>query len=100
MVKLVEGSPSPSLGVRAATLIRLVGRLAVMVPFAALLHGAGPAWGQVALGAAQDFAVLAGTAVTCTDSTLSGGDVGVDLGGTFTTTNCAITPPSTVHSGD
>ena len=50
-----------------------------------------------ALGAAASFAVLAGTAVTCTDSTVTG-DVGVYPGTAITQTNCVIA--GTVHAGD
>lgn len=49
------------------------------------------------LGAADDFSVLGGTAVTCTDSVVVG-NVGVDLGGAITRTNCTIS--GTVHAGD
>jgi hypothetical protein len=80
-------------GVRAGTLLRY----AVMVPLAALLHGPSPASAQVSLGAADDFAVLAGAAVTCTDSSIVG-NVGVDLGGVVTQTNCTIS--GTLHEGD
>ena len=71
-----------------------------MVPFAALLHSPSPALAQVSLGAAEDFGVLGGSAVTCTDSASSAvkGDVGVDLGGAVTQTNCSIS--GTVHVGD
>jgi hypothetical protein len=56
------------------------------------------AFAQVpSLGAAEDFAVLGGTAVTCTDSAVQG-DVGVDLGGAITRTHCTIS--GTVHDGD
>jgi len=48
-------------------------------------------------GPAGDFAVLAGTAVTCTDSTVTG-DVGVYPGTAVTQTNCTIA--GTVHAGD
>ena len=64
-------------------------RLAVIVPFAALLCSPSPALAQVSLGTAEDFAVLAGTAVTCTDSLVIG-DVGVAPGGAITRTNCTI----------
>jgi len=43
------------------------------------------------------FAVLAGTAVTCTNSTITG-DVGVYPGTAVTQTSCKIT--GTVHAGD
>jgi hypothetical protein len=49
------------------------------------------------LGAASGFAVLGGTAVTCTDSTVEG-DVGVFPVSAFTNTRCTIaggTPPAT-----
>jgi hypothetical protein len=84
-------------GVRARMLLRLTARLAVTVPFAALLYGPSPALAQPSLGTAEDFAVLGGTAVTCTDSVVIG-DVGVDLGGAVTQTNCTIS--GTVHVGD
>ena len=49
------------------------------------------------LGSAGNFAVLAGTAVTCTRSTVLG-DIGVYPGTAVTRTNCTIT--GTVHAGD
>ena len=71
--------------------------LAAMVPFAALLLGPSAAVAQVSLGGAQDFAVLGGSAVTCTGCVIEG-DVGVDLGGAITQTGGSIT--GTVHVGD
>ena len=71
-------------------------RLAVILPFAALLH-ASPALAQVSLGAAEDFAVLGGSAVTLTDSAVRG-DVGVNLLGAVTQTNSTIS--GTVYVGD
>ena len=65
---------------------------------AALLGGTSPAWAQVSLGAASDFAVLGGTAVTCTAGSVVTGDVGVSPGTAFTNTGCTIagaTPPTT-----
>jgi hypothetical protein len=50
-----------------------------------------------ALGAAASFAVLAGTAVTCTDSVVIG-DMGVYPGTAVTQTNCIIV--GTIHAGD
>jgi len=47
--------------------------------------------------AGADFAVLAGAAVTCTNSSVTG-DVGVYPGTVVTPTNCAIN--GTVHAGD
>ncbi len=49
------------------------------------------------LGSASTFAVLGGTAVTCTDATVIG-DVGVVLSTGFTNTRCTIT--GNVHAGD
>jgi hypothetical protein len=49
------------------------------------------------LGTAAGFGVLAGTAVTCTDSTIVG-DVGVSPGTAVTQTNCTIV--GTVHAND
>ena len=49
------------------------------------------------LGSAEDFAVLAGTAVTLTDSAVIG-DVGVDIGDAFTLTTSTIL--GTLHLGD
>src|SRR6185436_9028205 len=46
---------------------------------------------------ASDFAVLAGTAVTCTDSTVTG-SVGVYPGTAVTQTNCTVA--GSVHAGD
>src|ERR1700694_2038476 len=72
-------------------------RLAVIFPFAALLYGS-PAVAQVSLGAAEDFAVLGGSALTFTGSAVRG-DVGVDLlGGAVTQTGSTIS--GTVHAGD
>jgi hypothetical protein len=67
---------------------------------AALLVGGSPAWAQVSLGAASEFAVLGGTNVTCTGPGSITGDVGVSPGSAvpFTNTGCVITgafPPAT-----
>ncbi len=53
--------------------------------------------GTPSLGAAGSFAVLAGTAVTCTDGTVVG-DVGVSPGTSITLTSCPVT--GTLHAGD
>jgi hypothetical protein len=68
-----------------------------IIPFAALLLIPAAASAQVSLGGADDFAVLAGSAVTCTDCAVSG-NVGVDLGGAITQTNGSIS--GTVNQGD
>jgi hypothetical protein len=52
---------------------------------------------QVSLGAAEDFAVLGGSAVTLTDSAVRG-DVGVNLLGAVTQTNSTVS--GTVYVGD
>jgi hypothetical protein len=48
------------------------------------------AFAQASLGAVEDFAVLAGAAVTCTTSTVNG-KVGLANAGTITNTGCTIT---------
>ena len=50
-----------------------------------------------ALGAAANFAVLAGAAVTCTDATVTG-NVGVFPGTAITQTSCPVT--GTINAGD
>ncbi|MDA3877798.1 MAG: ice-binding family protein [Halothiobacillus sp.] len=59
-----------------------------LLGIAALLYGSSPAWAQGSIPL-EDFAVLAGEAVTCTDSVVNG-DVGVVDAGTVTQTNCTI----------
>lgn len=84
--------------VRPLTLSRLTARLVAIVSLAAFLYSPSPALAQeVVLGSAEDFAVLGGTAVTCTDSVVIG-DVGVAVGGAVTQTNCTIS--GAVHEGD
>ncbi|MHB8845714.1 MAG: ice-binding family protein [Nitrospirota bacterium] len=63
-----------------------------VVPIFAAFAQSGPA-----SGSAGSFAVLAGTAVTCTDSVVAG-DVGVWPGTAITQTNCTII--GTAHAGD
>jgi len=83
---------------------RRTARLVAIALFAVLLSAAPfhAAFAQTApaLGSAASFAVLAGTAVTCIDSTDSTvtGDVGVWPGTAITQTNCTIN--GTVHAGD
>jgi hypothetical protein len=98
------------------TLPRLTARLAVIIPFAALLAAAcspdstGPSNSQSSSsallahrnggGATSRFAVLANAAVTCTDGTITG-DVGTFQAtptGSVTLTTCPLT--GTVHVGD
>jgi len=85
---------------RPILLRRLTTRLLAVVPFAALLYF--PLPGSAAaiapsLGAAEGFALLAGTAVTCTQSTLTG-DVGVWPGNAVTRTGCHV--DGAIHAGD
>jgi hypothetical protein len=68
----------------------IMGMLAIVLTF-------GSSQMAQAAALASSFAVLAGTAVTCTDSTVTG-DVGVYPGTAVTQTNCTIT--GTVHAGD
>jgi hypothetical protein len=67
----------------------------------AMLAGVWPMAAQAAtapvLGSAAGFAVLAGSAVTCTTSTVTG-DVGVSPGTAFSPTSCTIN--GTVHAND
>jgi hypothetical protein len=67
------------------------------VGFSGFLLGASPASAQVSLGAAEDFAALAASAVTATDSVVEG-NVGVGLGGAVTQTTSRIS--GTIHLGD
>jgi hypothetical protein len=64
---------------------------------AVLLSGSFVTSAIAALGAAEDFAVLAGSAVTCTGSAIEG-DVRADLGGPVTQTGCPIS--GTVSTGE
>jgi Ice-binding-like len=86
---------------KRSTLLRLSARLAVMFPIAALLFAlpalAAGGTPTPSLGSAGSFAVLAGTAVTCTDSTVNG-DVGEFPGTTVTRTSCVV--HGTIHAGD
>ncbi len=87
--------------VRKHAFTRLTTKLAVMILFgvfllAVPLHAA---LAQTApdLSPAGNFSVLAGTAVTCTDSIIVG-DVGVSPGTAITQTNCTIN--GTAHAND
>jgi hypothetical protein len=63
----------------------------------AVAQAAPPAAIAPALGAAAGFTVLAGTAVTCTDSAVAG-DVGIFPGSAYAPVRCTVT--GTVHAGD
>src|SRR4051812_43979264 len=74
--------------------------LALTMSFAALLYIPSPGLAATAappLGSASGFAALAGTAVTCTNSALTG-NVGVWPGSAVTQTGCTVA--GTVHAGD
>jgi hypothetical protein len=60
-----------------------------LVATTALLGGAASALAQVPLGAASNFAILGGTAVTCTNGVVTG-DIGVAPGSAYTNTGCMI----------
>jgi hypothetical protein len=71
---------------------------ACLLAAAALIGGISSASAQVPLGAAADFAILGGTAVTCTGGAVVG-EVGISPGITaaYTNTGCAVagtTPPA------
>lgn len=76
---------------RGLKLLRLTAGLAV-IPFVALF-AATPALAAITtapnLGTAANFAVLAGTALTCTDSNVAG-TVGVDFTTAFASTRCKM----------
>jgi hypothetical protein len=77
-----------------------VGRLAqltAVVALAVIVSTVSAAPARSPQGSTQTFAVLAGTAVTCTNSTVSG-DVGVWPGNAVTQTGCTIA--GTVHAAD
>jgi hypothetical protein len=83
-----------------ATLAYSVGRVCLVVVFMlSMMSGVAQAAPLTASkpASASNFAVLGGTAVTCTDSTVTG-DVGVYPGTTITQTNCPVV--GTVHAGD
>src|SRR5437762_7394794 len=85
--------------VRTLTVSRLAA-LALTMSFAALLYIPFPGLAASAapsLGSASGFAALAGTAVTCTNSTVTG-NLGVWPGTAVTQTGCTVA--GTVHAGD
>ncbi len=56
---------------------------------AVFLSGASVTFAFASMGGAEAFAVLGGSAVTCTGSAIEG-NIGVDLGGAVTQTGCAL----------
>lgn len=58
--------------------------LVLIAGFAVFLLGATPLWAQTSLGTAQTFAVLGGSTVTNTGSSVLTGDLGVSPGGSIT----------------
>jgi hypothetical protein len=63
--------------------------LVTTMGFAVFLSGACVTATFASMGAAEDFAVLGGSAVTCTGSAIEG-DVGADPGGPVTQTGCVV----------
>src|ERR1700730_15532793 len=72
-------------------------RLSAIVPVVAIVLNVSAESAQSPVASAESFAVLAGTAVTCTNSTVTG-DVGVWPGTAVTQTGCAVA--GTVHTAD
>lgn len=94
MNQVVNFAPTISQDSRTAKLIA-IGLLSLL--FAVTSIHTASAQTQPDLGSAASFTVLAGSAVTCTDSTVSG-DVGVWPGTAITQTNCTVV--GTVHPAD
>src|SRR6266849_1755485 len=79
-------------------MVPLNARLAYLIPLAASLLASAPSSAAApSVGAAGSFAVLAGTAVTCTNGTITG-NVGVSPGTAITQTSCPVT--GTINAGN
>jgi hypothetical protein len=87
--------------VRAITLRRLAARLAVILPFAALLYAPSPALAVPFLGSAESFAVLGASAISNTNATTIQGDLGIapGLAGSFTGGPPLITITGAIFAG-
>jgi ice-binding like protein len=71
-----------------------------IIGIAAVLFGASAAFGQIPLGTAQNFAVLAGSTVTNTGTTIVNGSVGVSPGSSVTGFPPGIVTVGAVHAAD
>jgi hypothetical protein len=81
-----------------SSLPRRLARRSAVLALATTVLSASPASAQSSLGSAQNFGVLAGTAVTCTGATITG-NVGVWPGSAVTQTEgCTIT--GAIHASD
>src|SRR5438046_2224426 len=71
-----------------------------VIGIAAFLFGASAAFGQVPLGTAQNFAVLAGSTVTNTGTTVVNGNVGVSPGSSVTGFPPGVVTGGSIHAAD
>jgi hypothetical protein len=71
-----------------------------VIGIAAFLFGASAAFGQIPLGTAQNFAVLAGSTITNTGTTVVSGNVGVSPGSSVTGFPPGIVTGGSIHAAD